>query len=203
MCYGITKDKEQIDDAVQELMMYFMQMNPTTLKSIWEKDGQEGIIRYGAVVLRRALTSKRSPFFYQYKKYYTYLDKFSSDTTYDITETGELNDYEYFKDHYTSEIYDVDKDGYYDIVLIGESEEQSLLNLINNHCQGVMQTIQEVKVVIHSFDGLHCLELYLHHSIDKNNYRFFEKLSGNFYIGRPLKINLGKVKISIEIESTS
>ena len=70
MCYGITKDKEQIDDAVQELMMYFMQMNPTTLKSIWEKDGQEGIIRYGAVVLRRALTSPRSPFYYKYKKYY-------------------------------------------------------------------------------------------------------------------------------------
>ena len=41
----------------------------------------------------------------------------------DITETGELNDYEYFKDHYTSEIYDVDKDGYYDIVLIGHEWE--------------------------------------------------------------------------------
>jgi len=70
MCYGITKDKEQIDDAVQELFLYFMQMNPETLKSIWEKDGQEGIIRYGAVVLRRALTSPRSPFYYKYKKYY-------------------------------------------------------------------------------------------------------------------------------------
>ncbi len=74
MCYGITKDKEAIDDAVQELMMYFMQMNPDTLKSIWEKDGQEGIIRYGAVVLRRALTSPRSPFYYKYKKYYTHID---------------------------------------------------------------------------------------------------------------------------------
>ena len=36
MCYGLTTDKEQIDDAVQELMMYFMQMNPETLKNIWE-----------------------------------------------------------------------------------------------------------------------------------------------------------------------
>ena len=70
MCYGITKDKEQIDDAVQELFLYFMQMNPETLRSIWEKDGTEGIIRYGAVVLRRALTSPRSPFYYKYKKYY-------------------------------------------------------------------------------------------------------------------------------------
>jgi len=41
----------------------------------------------------------------------------------DITETGELNDYEYFKDYYTSEIYDVNKDGYYDIVLIGHEWE--------------------------------------------------------------------------------
>jgi DNA-directed RNA polymerase specialized sigma24 family protein len=73
MCYGITKDKEAIDDAVQELYLYFMQMNPETLRSIWEKDGQEGIVRYGAVVLRRALTSPRSPFYYQYKKYYTNL----------------------------------------------------------------------------------------------------------------------------------
>ena len=83
MCYGITKDKEAIDDAVQELMMYFMQMNPDTLKAIWDKDGQDGIIRYGAVVLRRALTSTRSPFYYKYKKYYTNIDSscFSSSHT--------------------------------------------------------------------------------------------------------------------------
>ena len=85
MCYGITKDKEQIDDAVQELLLYFMEMNPTTLKSIWEKDGQDGIIRYGAVVLRRALTSPRSPFYYKYKKYYTHIDSFCYSTT--ITNT--------------------------------------------------------------------------------------------------------------------
>jgi RNA polymerase sigma factor (sigma-70 family) len=81
MCYGITKDKEAIDDAVQELMMYFMQMNPETLKAIWEKDGQEGIIKYGAVVLRRALTSTRSPFYYKYKKYYSHIDSSCFSTT--------------------------------------------------------------------------------------------------------------------------
>ena len=73
MCYGLTKDKEEVDDAVQELYLYFLQMNPETLKKIYDKDGLDGIIRYGAVVLRRALTSKRSPFYYQYKKYYTNL----------------------------------------------------------------------------------------------------------------------------------
>jgi RNA polymerase sigma factor (sigma-70 family) len=85
MCYGITKDKEDIDNAVQELMMYFMQMNPDTLKAIWDKDGQDGIIRYGAVVLRRALTSTRSPFYYKYKKYYTNIDSSCYSTT--ITNT--------------------------------------------------------------------------------------------------------------------
>ena len=73
MCYGLTKDKEAIDDAVQELYVYFLSMNPSTLRSIWEKDGTDGIVRYGAVVLRRALTSPRSPFYYKYKKYYTNL----------------------------------------------------------------------------------------------------------------------------------
>jgi len=83
MCYGLTKDKEQIDDAVQECMLYFLQMNPDTLKNIYEKDGLDGITRYGAVVLRRALTSTRSPFYYQYKKYYTHIDTASSDSTYE------------------------------------------------------------------------------------------------------------------------
>ena len=95
MCYGITKDKEQIDDAVQELMIYLLQMNPTTLKTIWEKDGQDGIIRYGAVVLRRALTSPRSPFYYKYKKYYTHIDSSCFSSSYTISS----DDVEYFVDN--------------------------------------------------------------------------------------------------------
>ena len=76
MCYGLTQDEEAINDAVQELMLYYLQMNPETLKGIWEKDGQDGLIRYGAVVLRRSLTSARSPFYYKYKKYYTHVQDF-------------------------------------------------------------------------------------------------------------------------------
>ena len=90
MCYGLTKNETDIDNAVQELMLYFLQMNPETLKKIYTKDGEKGIIKYGAVVLRRALTSKRSPFYYQYKKYYTHIDKWSSTSTYDVIETGEV-----------------------------------------------------------------------------------------------------------------
>ena len=98
MCYGITKDKEAIDDAVQELYLYFLSMNPETLKNIWGKDGQEGIIRYGAVVLRRALTSPRSPFYYKYKKYYTHIDSFSYNATTTITDTDFSGNGNYYKD---------------------------------------------------------------------------------------------------------
>jgi DNA-directed RNA polymerase specialized sigma24 family protein len=73
MCYGITQDEEAINDAVQEMFLYFLQMNPETLKNIYEKDGIKGIKGYGAVVLKRSLTSVRSPFYYKYKKYYTNL----------------------------------------------------------------------------------------------------------------------------------
>jgi len=59
------------------LMLYFLSMNPSTLRSIWEKDGKKGIIRYGAVALRRALTSTRSNFYYKYEKYYTHIDSAS------------------------------------------------------------------------------------------------------------------------------
>lgn len=70
MAYGITQDEDRINDAVQELMLYFMQMNPETLQKIYDRDGIIGITKYGAVALRRFLTSKRSSFYYKYDKYY-------------------------------------------------------------------------------------------------------------------------------------
>jgi hypothetical protein len=73
MAYGICKDGNKINNAVQELMLYFLQMNPETLKSIYDKDGIEGVTKYGAVALRRFLTSKRSSFYYKYDKYYRHL----------------------------------------------------------------------------------------------------------------------------------
>jgi hypothetical protein len=91
MSYTFTQDINEIEEAVQELMLYFLQMNPTVLKDIYNKDGQKGLIRYGAVVLRRSFTSPRSPYFYKYKKYYTNLDAQASSITYDITETGETS----------------------------------------------------------------------------------------------------------------
>tara|TARA_R110001592_G_scaffold276721_1_gene543850 strand:+ start:258 stop:833 length:576 start_codon:yes stop_codon:yes gene_type:complete len=89
MAYGITTDKNKIDNAVQELMLYFLQMNPKTLSDIYDKDGILGITRYGAVALRRALTSTRSNFYYKYEKYYTHIDS----TIYNCTKTFGGRDY--------------------------------------------------------------------------------------------------------------
>ena len=90
MAYGLTNDENKVNEAVQELMLYFLQqMNPETLKSIYEKDGIDGVTRYGAVALRRALTSTRSNFYYKYDKYYTRIDDYSSSVTYDAIDTGE------------------------------------------------------------------------------------------------------------------
>ena len=73
MCYGLTQNETDIEDACQELQLYFLQMNKKVLSDIYETSGEDGLIRYGAVVLRRALTSPRSPFYYKYKKYYTHI----------------------------------------------------------------------------------------------------------------------------------
>tara|TARA_R100001443_G_scaffold20572_1_gene32637 strand:+ start:7079 stop:7642 length:564 start_codon:yes stop_codon:yes gene_type:complete len=91
MTYGLTTDKNEVDEVVQELFLYFLQMNPKTLKGIYDKDGEKGIIKYGAVVIRRSLQSKNSPYYYKYKKYYTNIDLSSVISTYDITNSGELS----------------------------------------------------------------------------------------------------------------
>jgi len=83
MSYTFSQDVNEIQETVSELMLYFLQMNPDTLRSIYEKDNKKGILSYGAVVLRRSFTSPRSPYYYKYKKYYTHIDSRSSNITYD------------------------------------------------------------------------------------------------------------------------
>ena len=88
MAYGLTSDENEVNESVQELMLYFLSMNQETLKAIYDKDGIDGVTRYGAVALRRALTSPRSNYYYKYKKYYDHIDSFTSKVTYndmDIT----------------------------------------------------------------------------------------------------------------------
>ena len=89
MAYGLTSDENEVNESVQELMLYLLSMNKSTLSAIYEKDGIDGVTRYGAVALRRALTSPRSNYYYKYKKYYTHLDSLTSAVTYNEMETGE------------------------------------------------------------------------------------------------------------------
>lgn len=100
MAYGLTNDEETINDSVQELMLYFLTINPQVLINIYEKDGEEGLIRYGAVALRRSLTSPRSAYYYKYRKYYTNISSHYTTTVtqenphksiYNIPETIEVN----------------------------------------------------------------------------------------------------------------
>jgi len=93
MAYGLTTDENKVNEAVQELMLYFLQMNPKTIRSIYEKDGIKGITKYGAVALRRALTSPRSNFYYKYEKYYKHIDSFSNNcsTTFNNINNGDNN----------------------------------------------------------------------------------------------------------------
>ena len=56
MAYGLTPDENEVNESVQELMLYFLSMNQETLKAIYDKDGILGVTRYGAVALRRAST---------------------------------------------------------------------------------------------------------------------------------------------------
>ena len=98
MAYGLTTDKHKIQDAVQELMLYFLSMNPKTLSNIWDKDGIEGITKYGAVALRRALKSTRSNFYYKYEKYYTHIDSFRYNSTTTVSDTDFSGNGNYYKD---------------------------------------------------------------------------------------------------------
>tara|TARA_R100000995_G_C3479718_1_gene123134 strand:+ start:191 stop:781 length:591 start_codon:yes stop_codon:yes gene_type:complete len=97
MAWGICKDENKINEAVQELMLYFLQMNPEVLKNIYDKDGIEGVTRYGAVALRRALTSTRSNFYYKYEKYYTRIDSLNYVPSGTMVDSSLMESYNSFK----------------------------------------------------------------------------------------------------------
>ena len=100
MSYRLTTDENKINEAVQELMLYFMQMNPKSLKEIYDRHGRDGILKYGAVSLRRSFTSPRSEFYYRYKKCYEneFQSKWDNIKVSDLAvETKKYETWEYFE----------------------------------------------------------------------------------------------------------
>ena len=65
-----THQQYKIDDAVQMLFEYFLNMNQETLKDIFKRDGVEGLIKYSALTIRRYFTSKKNKYYSTYNKYY-------------------------------------------------------------------------------------------------------------------------------------
>jgi len=89
--YKFTNDKNEIDEVLQELMLYFLQMNKTTLSNIYNKDGITGVIGYGCIVIKRSLTSKKSQYYYKINKYY---EKISSlETTRNSTDRQRIKEF--------------------------------------------------------------------------------------------------------------
>mgnify|MGYP003132512217 CR=1 FL=1 len=107
-----TDDKTILDDTVQELMLYFLQMNPDTLKKIYEKDGELGILKYGNVALGRMFTSPRSKYYYKYTKYYTHVKTNEYPPVKDIDQVKHVVLYEKI-DKELDKMYWYDRDLYY------------------------------------------------------------------------------------------
>lgn len=81
--------QDQIDDAVQMLYEMFLTMNQQTLNKIYEKDGRDGLIKYGAVTIRRYFTSSKNKYYYTYRRYYENL------------KVNNVYDYNFIIDNYT------------------------------------------------------------------------------------------------------
>lgn len=98
MAFGLTTNEDRINEAVQELMLYFLQLNPSIVEKIYTNDGIEGIKKYGAVVLKRSLTSKYSRFYYKYDKYYKNIDSLNYVSSHSIRESDLCGANNYHKD---------------------------------------------------------------------------------------------------------
>ena len=92
-----TNNKYEAEDAVSMLMEYFMCMNKDTLQQIYKSDGKDGLIKYGAVALRRSFTSPRSKFYYTYKRYGSIIDD-SIQLVRDNDNTKDINNILYITD---------------------------------------------------------------------------------------------------------
>ena len=69
--FRFTDDKNEVDEVVQEVLLYFLTMNPETLKKIYTSDKIKGVISYACIMIKRNLTCKNNKYYYKLNKYYT------------------------------------------------------------------------------------------------------------------------------------
>tara|TARA_R110000744_G_scaffold86348_1_gene168716 strand:- start:10601 stop:11188 length:588 start_codon:yes stop_codon:yes gene_type:complete len=69
--FRFTDDKNEVDEVVQEVLLYFLTMNPETLKKIYTSDKIKGVISYACIMIKRNLTCKNNKYYYKINKYYT------------------------------------------------------------------------------------------------------------------------------------
>lgn len=99
--FKICGDKNEVNEVVQELYLYLLNMNQQTLIKIYDKDNIKGIVGYGCIVIKRSLISKKSQYYYKINKYY---EKISS------LETSRSNkDRERIRE-YLEQLPDIEKD---------------------------------------------------------------------------------------------
>lgn len=72
VAFRFTTDKNEVDEVVQELFLYFLQMNTETLTKMYNTDGIIGVTRYGCMIVKRNLTCKNNKYYYKIKKYYNH-----------------------------------------------------------------------------------------------------------------------------------
>ena len=78
--FRFTDDKNEVDEVVQEVLLYFLTMNPTTLKKIHTTDGIKGVISYACIMIKRNLTCKNNKYYYKINKYYTKINSLYTTT---------------------------------------------------------------------------------------------------------------------------
>jgi|TARA_R110000824_G_C15115280_1_gene667510 RNA polymerase sigma factor (sigma-70 family) len=69
--FRFTNDKNEVDEVVQEVLLYFLTMNPATLKKIYDTDKIKGVISYACIMIKRNLTCKNNKYYYKINKYYS------------------------------------------------------------------------------------------------------------------------------------
>lgn len=94
--YRFTADKNEVDEVVQETVLYFLQMNQKTLKKIYDTDGIKAVVSYGCIMIKRSLTCRNNQYYYKLNKYYTKINSiYNTSSTKSVNPDMSLDSFKY------------------------------------------------------------------------------------------------------------